>query len=123
MDEIKKISRRISAACKSLGTYREEFDPIITRLAELSLRRDRALADYEKSGGRAIIKQKNKNGAEYLTKNPFLAEVDNVLKMMLELERELGLTPAALKRINEEKLANEKPDPFAALAFPVRRSG
>ena len=37
-------------------------------------------------------------------RNPFLVELDTLYDQALTYERELGLTPAALRKINEDAL-------------------
>lgn len=121
MDETAKIARRIRKSCETLGTYKPEFDPVITRLAEFILRKADAETLFRKSGGHIIIEQTNKSGAKYLTRNPFLSEIDAVNKSILDLEKELGLTPAALKKIHDEQLAkSDADDPLAAAIGNLR---
>ena len=94
---------------------------MITRLAEFILRKADAETLFRKSGGHIIIEQTNKSGAKYLTRNPFLAEIDAVNKSILDLEKELGLTPAALKKIHDEQLAkSDADDPLAAAIGNLR---
>jgi P27 family predicted phage terminase small subunit len=121
VDSTKKTARTIRKSCEALGTYKEEFEPIVLRLAELYERKQAAAEMFLKSGAHVIITQTNKSGAEYMTRNPFLTEIDSVQKMMLELEKELGLTPAALKRIKDEefmKAVND--DPLSAAIKGLR---
>lgn len=119
-DSMKQITekgyqKRIRAACQSIGTYRTEFDIVIGRLAELYVRRDSTKDDFIKSGGGVIITQVNKSGNSYQTKNPLLQEIDHVDRMILDIERELGLTPSAIKKINVELMrgSREDDDPLA----------
>ncbi len=101
---------KIRDACRGVGTYREEFEDMIEMLAELWIRREETKNEFRKSGGHAIIKQTNKGGNSYAVKNPLLAEIDFVDKRIIELARELGLTPSAIKKINESVLG-KKPQP------------
>ena len=103
------------------GLYREEFERIIWRLAELYVRMQKTRALYQEDGGNPIITSVNKAGAEYYTKNPYLQELDFLQKTALELEKELGLTPAALKKINEAAmLAVPEEDPLSAALGKLR---
>ena len=113
----KGFREKIRAACRGVGTYREEFESMIFRLAELYVRREKTKEDFRKSGGIAIITQTNKGGADYFVKNPLLAEIDFVDKTILDMEKELGLTPAAIRKINESALGKkpqDENDPLAA---------
>ena len=100
----KGFREKIRAACRGVGTYREEFEGMIYRLAELYVRREATKDEFRRSGGKAIIKQVNKGGNTYAAKNPLLTEIDYIDKNILEMERELGLTPQAIRKINEAAL-------------------
>lgn len=114
---------KIRNACRGVGTYREEFESIIWRLAELYVRRETTKDEFRKSGGKAIIKQTNKGGNSYAVKNPLLTEIDFVDKQILEMERELGLTPQAIRKINEAALGKKpqaEDDPLALALGELR---
>lgn len=104
------IVRRMTA----VGTYREEFLPTIERLAVLYVQRDLIEKQFEESGGKAIVEHTNKIGANNPVKNPFLTARDEVYSQLLSHERELGLTPAALKKMNETAMKQQKVSGFAA---------
>lgn len=106
----KGFREKIRAACRGVGTYREEFESMIHRLAELYVRREATKDEFRRSGGKAIIKQVNKGGNSYAAKNPLLVEIDFIDKTILDMERELGLTPQAIRKINESALG-KKPQP------------
>ena len=106
---------KIRRACRGVGTYKEEFETLIGRLAEVYQRMQMAQAEFKKSGGQIIVKRTNKAGAPIWVKNPLLQELDFLQKTALEIEKELGLTPAALKKINESAMAPaEEQDPLTA---------
>lgn len=108
---------KIRNALTGLGIYREEFEWEIQMLAELFIRREETKQKFREEGGEAVIEQVNKNGSVYMTKNPLLTEIDFVEKRIIDLAKELGMTPAAVKRVNEAALG-KKPvpadDPLAA---------
>lgn len=105
---------KIRRACQGVGTYKEEFETVIWRLAETYVRIQHVKTEFAKSGGKVIIKHVNKAGAANAVKNPLLQELDFLQKAALELERELGLTPASLKKINESAMAaQEEQDPLS----------
>lgn len=109
---------KIRIAAKGCGTYKPEFEEIIWRLAEIYLRIQQTKAEFKKSGGSVLIKHTNKAGAVNYVKNPLLIEIDNLMKMALEMEKELGLTPASLKKVNEAAMPQNsraaEDDPLAA---------
>lgn len=97
--------KRIKAACEEAGTYRPFFDEIIATLAGILERRDEALRQYELSGGHVIVVHTNKSGAANLEQNPALRAINDMNRDALAYWRDLGLTPAGLKRISEDAMA------------------
>ena len=107
---------KIRNACTGLGVYREELEWQIQMLAELFIRREQTKEAFRKSGGATIIKQTNKGGSSYAVKNPLLTEIDFVEKRIIELSREMGLTTAAVRKINEAAIGKKpqaEDDPLA----------
>ena len=92
----------IKSNCEAAGTYRPFFDTVIDTLAGILERRDEALRQYELSGGHVIVAHTNKGGATNLEQNPALRAINDMNRDALAYWRDLGLTPAGLKRINED---------------------
>ena len=111
---------RIKKACTEAGTYRPFFDTVIDELAGIMERRDMALDAFQKTGGNVIVKHTNKNGSANLEQNPALRLVNDLNRDALVYWRDLGLTPAGLKKINEKSM--EKPK-RSALAEAMRALG
>ena len=99
---------RITAACKEAGTYQPYFDAVIDTLAGIMEQRDAAETKYVKSGGNPIVKHTNKGGATNIVKNPALVVVMEMNMQALAYWRDLGLTPAGLKKINEAAMKGKK---------------
>lgn len=95
---------KIKKACKEAGTYQAFFDAVIDSLAGIMEMRDNAQEKFEQSGGSSIVKHTNKGGATNIVKNPALQVVMDCNAQALTYWRELGLTPAGLKKINDEAL-------------------
>lgn len=95
---------RIEKSCRDAGTYREYFDSIIDTLAETMEMRDDARQKYYQSGGNSVVTHTNQGGNANIVKNPMLVVIDDLNKTALSYWRDLGLTPAGLKRINEDAL-------------------
>ena len=95
---------RIKQASLDAGTYRPYFDSIIDTLAETMEMRDDAREKFYASGGQTVVMHVNKGGNANIVKNPALVVVDDLNKTALSYWRDLGLTPAGLKRINETAL-------------------
>lgn len=115
--------RQIMKRMRSVGTWRAEFAPTVERLAMLYCQRDKLEKQYEESGGNPVIMHTNKAGATNPTKNPFLTARDEVYSQLLSHERELGLTPAALKKMNEAAMRPEKKASGFAAALTEALSG
>lgn len=112
---------KITDACRDAGTYRPYFDSIIETLAETMEMRDDARQKFYDSGGQTIVMHTNKGGATNIVKNPALVVVDDLNKTALAYWRDLGLTPAGLKRINEK--AMEEKSGRASFADVLRDIG
>lgn len=98
---------RIRKVTRDAGTYRPYFEPIIGELADILERKDTAKAAYLESGGQPIIEHTNIGGASYLEKNPCLKIIEESEKLALPYWRDLGLTPAGLKKIREEAMKSD----------------
>ncbi len=104
----KKWETLIKEQCVALGTYREAFGPIIQILAEIMEQRDKTYQEFKKSGGKSAVEYTNKAGATNISKNPLLVLWDDLNKSALPYWRDLGLTPAGLKKINEQAMKTKK---------------
>ena len=103
----------IRANCESAGTYRAFFDPVIDTLSDILAKRDNAQEQYEKSGGKPIVKHTNKAGATNLEQNPALRLINDLNRDALAYWRELCLTPSSLKKVNEEAMKAKKKSTLA----------
>lgn len=95
---------RIKDSCIEAGTYRECFEAIIDTLAGILELRDNAEEKFIENGGNTIIQHTNKGGSTNTVKNPALVVLMDCNAQALAYWRDLGLTPAGLKRINEAAL-------------------
>ncbi len=111
---------QIKEAAVSVGTYNSAFDAVIETLADILARRDDANEQYTATGGHPIVKHTNKGGATNLEQNPILRLVNDLNRDALAYWRDLGLTPAGLKRINEKAMEKKKTN---ALAEALRELG
>lgn len=86
--------QQIVKAMKAIGTYKKEYTPTIERLAGMR-RQYAALVD----GYNRLTKDDFVNN-----KKPVIVTMmENIRKDILAYERDLGLTPAALKKIDAQK--------------------
>lgn len=96
-----KWKTKIEKACKAAGTYKEYFEPVIETLADILERRDAAQKEFIQSGGALMIEHTNKAGASNLVLNPLIRIINDLNRDALTYWKELGLTAASLKKINE----------------------
>ena len=99
---------RITTSAVSAGTYRPYFDDVIDTLADILERRDAARVLFDESGGNIIVDHTNKAGATNIEQNPLLRMVNDLNRDALAYWRELGLTPAGLRRIDEQSMKQRK---------------
>lgn len=95
---------RITDACRSAGTYRPYFDTVIDTLAGIMEMRDDATQKFYATGGNTVVTHTNRGGSTNIVKHPALVVIDELNKTALAYWRDLGLTPAGLKRINEDAM-------------------
>ena len=99
---------RITEACRAAGSYRDFFLPVIDTLAGILEKRDEAQDMFTKSGGNILVKHTNKGGATNIEQNPALRLINALNRDALAYWRDLGLTPAGLKRIDEAAMKQRK---------------
>lgn len=100
---------------KAVGTYKPEFDHAARRLARIYAHLDRIEAEIDGPDFTYLVEHTNKNGSTNTIKNPLLNTLESLYIQALTLERELGLTSAALKRIKNESGEQSPADPFEKL--------
>lgn len=106
--------KHIKEACEAAGTYRPFFDDTIETLAAVLEKRDDAEKEYQRTGAKPVVEFVNNTGHQNIVKNPILAVVDQLNTTALAYWRDLGLTPAGLKRINENAMKKKKESGLAA---------
>lgn len=100
---------RIKKAMVQVGTYKASFDDAIDTLADILERRDIALQEFLDEGGKATFEHISDRGSVNIRKNPRLTVWQDLNTQALAYWRDLGLTPAGLKKLNEAALnANKK---------------
>lgn len=109
----KRWKVKIKKAATAAGTYKPVFDSVIDTLAGILERRDAAQQMFEESGGAVLVKHTNKGGATNIVQNPALRLVNDLDRDALSYWRDLGLTPAGLKRIDEDAMKPKKVSPLA----------
>ena len=101
----------------AVGTYRDAFLPVIDTLADILERRDAVQDAFERSGEGMVVEHTNKGGATNYEQNPSIRLINDLNRDALAFWRDLGLTPAGLKKIDENAM---KPKKRSALADALR---
>lgn len=99
--------KKIIKAMKDAKTYKKSFDEAVDTLAYILEIRDDAKIYYDEHGRIPIVIHTNKGGADNPDTNPALKLIMNLNSKALILWRELGLTAAGLKKINDEAMKEE----------------
>lgn len=99
--EKKKWKSKIKRACTEAGTYQKTFDQVIDALAIILERRDQIILKCDVGDEPFVIQSNNGSGT---MKNPMYVLLNDTEKMALAYWRELGLTPAGLRKINENMI-------------------
>lgn len=107
-----KTKRQIVERMKALGTYKVQYVAAIDRTAELYLELARLAKEYEKAGFVTIVEYTNKAGATNLVKSPIRCAIEDVYHLLLAYEKELGLTPAAMKKLGATVEEKEQESPL-----------
>lgn len=100
---------------KGIGTYRKEFDQVIKDAANILEQRDAVYTQYMEEGAHPVIKKTSDRGAENTAKNPLLSTWEDLNKTALSFYRDLGLTPAGLKRLTAVVVEDKDGGGLAAL--------
>lgn len=104
----KKWKSKIKKNCIEAGTYKKVFDAVIDTLADILEKRDNANEQFIESGGFGVVAHTNKNGSTNMEQNPLIRLVNDLNRDALAYWKELGLTPAALRKLNEAAMQPEK---------------
>lgn len=99
--------KKIKTACIEAGTYQSFFDEVISVLATILENRDEVMKKYKKLGAEPVVLYTNKSGKSNPVKNPLLVLWAELNKDALAYWRDLGLTPAGYKKINEKAASNQ----------------
>lgn len=103
-----KYKKDIVKKMKEVGTYNVSFIYTINVLAKVLMDYEITTEQFAATGGHIVIKHTNKNGSTNIVKNPLYLALEKLRDDIITYSRELGLTPAGLKRINQEGAKIEK---------------
>ena len=100
--------RKIKAACKKAGTYQPQFRYVIETLAQIMEDRDKVHDQYVATGAHPTITHTNKAKETNIVKNPMLVMECELNAQAFAYWRDLGLTPAGLKKLNADVLKDKQ---------------
>lgn len=98
---------KIRKACEAAGTYQPYYDNVIDTLAGIMEMRDAAQKQYTDTGSVPVVKHTNKAGATNVVKNPAFVAIQDCNAQALAYWRDLGLTPAGMKRLGDKDIVNK----------------
>lgn len=104
----KKWKAKIKKATVTVGTYQPSFDDVIETLASLLAERDRVYQQYIKEGAQPLVEVISDRGQSNMRNNPLLTTWRDMNRDALQYWRDLGLTPAGLKKINDDSMQEAK---------------
>lgn len=120
----KRWRERIVQCCKDAGTYKPYFDDVVDTLADILTKRDEALTLFKKMGSDTLVYFTNKAGAQNLDLHPALKTANALNRDALQYWKELGLTPSALRKIDESAFKTKKQSGFSmALMGALKDAG
>ena len=100
----KQWKKKIKKATETVGTYQESFDEVINTLADLLAERDRVYDKYIEEGSEPLVLVTSDRGQENMRDNPLLTTGRSINRDVLQYWRDLGLTPAGLKKIMDDSM-------------------
>ena len=104
----KRYKNQIIYKMKQVGTYNASFMYTINTLAKVLADYEETINLYERTGRQKIVKHTNKSGATNIIKNPLYQAIEKQRDDIIAYSRELGLTPAGLKRIKDKDNTSKK---------------
>ena len=100
----KQWKKKIKKATETVRTYQESFDEVINTLADLLAERDRVYDKYIEEGAEPLVLVTSDRGQENMRDNPLLTTWRSINRDVLQYWRDLGLTPAGLKKIMDDSM-------------------
>lgn len=107
----KNWKKKIKKATETVGTYQDSFEDVINTLADLLAERDRIYEQYIAEGAQPLVLVISDRGQENMRDNPLLTTWRSINRDVLQYWRDLGLTPAGLKKIMDDSM--NKPEESA----------
>lgn len=93
---------------ESLGTYRNEFDVIIKRYAEMRVQFEMLNERWYEKGCTITENYTNKSGATNERKTPLYMAIEKLRTELTDMEDRFGMTPKGLKGIKKKGLEQRR---------------
>lgn len=100
--------RKIRSQAVAVGTYRSAFSSAVDALGKVLEQRDLVYQQFLDEGGQFVVERMSDRGAVNRGKNPLLQTWMDLNAQALSYWKELGLTAAGLKKIDEEAMKPKK---------------
>lgn len=108
----KKWKTKIKKATVTVGTYQDSFADIVDTLADILAERDRVYSQYIREGAQPLVEVVSDRGQSNMRNNPLLITWRDLNRDALQYWRDLGLTPAGLKKINDDSMQKSEGSPL-----------
>lgn len=105
---IRKILKKTIENMTIIGTYRPQFETNIRTYSEMKFELEALTKEFYEKGCKRTEEYTNKAGATNIRKTAEYLSLEKLRDDVAKRENELGLTPAGLKRINDEMKKNDK---------------
>ena len=102
MKTVNEHKEEIIINMKRVRTYNESFEPVIQVLARTLYEYSITTDKFEDTGSEIILEHTNRAGITNKVKNPLYLALEKLRDDVIAYSKELGLTPAGLKRLNDE---------------------
>lgn len=119
---IKKIIKKTIEGMKVINTYRPQFDSTITLYAQMRQQYDVLTSEFYENGSKMTEEYTNKAGATNIRKTALYLSMEVLRKDIVNHENILGLTPAGLKKINDEMKTQRNESKLAKALRAIEQS-
>lgn len=115
----KTWKKLIKENCESVGTYQPHFDSIIDTLSQVLETRDNVHKQWIDEGGKATVTHTNRAGEANTAKNPLLTLEMDLNSQALAFWRDLGLSPAGLRKLKADVIVSNEQNGFEKLLASI----
>lgn len=112
-----KWKKKLEEKTRAEGVYKPSFDLAIGILSEILEERDKVYKQYIEEGSQPVVDVTTDRGQVNRRPNPLLNQWKDLNSSALLYIRELGLSPAGVKKIKGEAPTEKKTDSHSLEAF------